>query len=195
METKLKIAKGMCFSALALCGVDISSSLYMDAKHAVTAEIHERWVDGFSAVASRMGFEPKTPPLPLMDAKRLVVKAAVSEGINPDLALAVWQHESKGNQFAESHAGAMGHMQIMPVNAVRLCGYQSSKELWDERKNITCGVRYLAQLLRDNKWDVERALRSYNGGPKCAGGCQSAENMAYPGKVLKELAKNVEGEA
>lgn len=193
METKLKIAKGLCFSALALCGVDISSTLYVDAKTAVTTEIHERWVAGFKSVATKMGYAPKVVISPI-DARKKVIKASVENGVNPDLMLAQWQVESRGDRLAQSPAGAIGHMQIMPVNAVKLCGYKHSVELFDEDKNIACGVRFMASLLRDYKWDVPSALKAYNGGPKCVAN-RCAESEAYVKLVLSELAKNVKGEA
>lgn len=194
MEYKTKIAKWMCATALTVCGVDITSTAYVSAKQEVTGVIEHKLDVGFRALANRMGYAPKVAPMPEKTAKEKVVHAAVKYGVNPDLALAVWQVESRGNQFAESSAGAIGHMQIMPVNAVKLCGYKHSAELYDEDKNIDCGVRYVAELMRQYRWDVTKALRNYNAGTSCAKAERCEAGDEYVRLVMAALAKNVNGE-
>lgn len=192
MGIRTRLAKGVVVSCLALCGVDLTSEVYVSTKRAVEVELSEKFNSGFARVARAMGYAP-APVYDEKTARQKVIKAAVRNGINPDLALALWRVESRGDQFAVSPAGAIGHMQIMPVNAVKLCGYKHSAELYDEDKNINCGVRFLAQLLRDYNWNVPNALRAYNGGPRCAnGGCKESDQ--YVRLVLAELAKNVVSE-
>ena len=50
-------------------------------------------------------------------ARALIIRAAQEEGVDPNLALAVAEQESGGNQEAVSPAGAIGVMQLMPATA------------------------------------------------------------------------------
>lgn len=194
MDFRAKAVKWMLVSAVTVTGVDITSTTYVEAKRAASEAVTARLQNGFKVVASRMGYAPKVAPMPEKTAKQKVVHAAVKYGVNPDLALAVWQVESRGNQFAESSAGAIGHMQIMPINAVKLCGYKHSAELYDEDKNIDCGVRYVAELMRQYRWDVTKALRNYNAGTACAKAEECKAGDDYVRLVMAALAKNVNGE-
>lgn len=191
---KFWLAKCLTMGALSISLFDISSTYYIEAKTHILAVTQTAALDEFRAIATRMGWEPKKPPLTKLQAKDIVIREAVADGVNPDLALALWQWESRGDQYAVSPVGAIGHMQIMPVNAVKLCGYKKSAELYDEEKNIKCGVRFFAELLRQYKWNVNRALRAYNGGGNCTefGACKESEEHARG--VLMLLAKNVAGE-
>jgi len=80
------------------------------------------------------------------------------------LVRAVIRQESAFNPHAVSKVGAVGLMQVMPVNARKL-GF-SPEQLLDPRLNILAGVRLLAALLRHYEGDVIAALTAYNSGPK-----------------------------
>jgi soluble lytic murein transglycosylase-like protein len=96
-----------------------------------------------------------------MDAsiQSAIVQMAQSLGVDPDLALAVAQQESGGNQSALSSAGAIGIFQLMPATAAAL-GVNPS----DPMQNIQGGLTYLAQQLA-TFGDVSQALAAYNWGP------------------------------
>jgi soluble lytic murein transglycosylase-like protein len=80
-------------------------------------------------------------------------------GVDPNLARAVMQCESGGNERVVSRAGAIGLMQLMPGTARAL-----GVDPWDPSRNIEGGVKYLAQMTERYDGDLERALAAYNAG-------------------------------
>lgn len=84
--------------------------------------------------------------------------------IPPSFVRAVIRQESDFNPRALSRAGAIGLMQVLPINAQRL-GF-TPEALWRPAENILAGVRLLAVLLRHYQGDVISALVAYNGRPR-----------------------------
>ena len=81
------------------------------------------------------------------------------------LLLGVIQTESEFNRKARSPVGARGFMQLMPATAALLKGRRlSAEEIIDAEINITLGVRYLNEMIRE-MGSVEKALLAYNAGP------------------------------
>ena len=81
------------------------------------------------------------------------------------LLLGVIQTESEFNRKARSPVGARGFMQLMPATAALLKGRRlSAEELIDAETNITLGVRYINEMIRE-MGSVEKALLAYNAGP------------------------------
>lgn len=81
------------------------------------------------------------------------------------LLMGVIQTESEFNRRARSRVGARGFMQLMPATAALLQGRRLSKEeITDADTNITLGVRYLNEMIRE-MGSVEKALLAYNAGP------------------------------
>lgn len=115
----------------------------------------------------------------LQDVQRVYVVPAA-------LVKAVIQTESAWNPRALSSCGAIGLMQVMPFNAVKL-GLDDEKQLWVPRLNILAGVRLLAALLRHYEGDVVAALVAYNAGPRTkeAGVPSNGETPAYVVSILK----------
>ncbi len=110
--------------------------------------------------------------LPAADVGRLVAAiAAESEryGIPPSLVLGVIQIESGFYNFAVSHKGAMGLMQLMPETGRSLAGqlgipWRGPETLFDPLVNVRLGIHYLAWLeARFGRMEV--ALAAYNWGP------------------------------
>ncbi|MCB1305053.1 MAG: transglycosylase SLT domain-containing protein [Leptospiraceae bacterium] len=98
------------------------------------------------------------------DYSALYVQAGATYGIDPDIVQAVAEIESAHNPYAVSSSGARGLMQLMPRTAAWHCkiyGY----ELHDARKNVFCGVSYLAYLNRKMKGSLPLVLASYYTGP------------------------------
>ena len=81
------------------------------------------------------------------------------DDLDPLLVHAVIQVESGYNQYAISHAGAQGLMQLMPATA-RSLGVRNS---FDVEENIRAGVRHLKDLKETFK-DDRLALAAYNAG-------------------------------
>ena len=103
---------------------------------------------------------------------------------------AVMDHESVGDQYALSKKGAIGLMQVMPTNAA-FCGLRVG-ELYDEKKNISCGVKLLADAMRRHHNDPFLAVQDYNGGPDCVGGYHESikckESAAEAKDVLRRMS-------
>ena len=91
---------------------------------------------------------------------RLIFDAGAREGVDPRFIHAVIWQESKYKIEAESHAGAVGLMQLMPATAERFgCTDRS-----DPAANIAAGTKYLKWLLKRFEGNVALALAGYNAG-------------------------------
>lgn len=97
-------------------------------------------------------------PKPFQDA---VSEASQTYGVPVALINAVIRQESAFNPNAKSPVGAEGLMQLMPATA-KAYGCTNSA---DPRQNIMAGTRFLGDLLKKYKGDVELALAGYNAGP------------------------------
>ena len=111
--------------------------------------------------------------------------------ITPEVVLAVMLRESGAKWISLSSCGAIGLMQIHPVNVDELhkAGIiedADPNELWDYRANITAGVFKLFSYARNVK-SLDRALARYNAGP----GNESAGRM-YAKRVIS-LSREIEG--
>ena len=114
---------------------------------------------------------------------QLVQEAAAKYNVDPKLVSAVAEVESGGNQLAESAAGAIGVMQLMPDTAASL-----GVNPYDERQNVEGGAKYLRQMLDTFGGNVEKAIAAYNAGPRAVqeyGGVPPyRETEDYVDKVL-----------
>ena len=71
--------------------------------------------------------------------------------------------ESAFNPEAQSPAGAIGLMQVMPANYKR-CGLPHRAKLWNERINAECGkLKSFREELATYKGNLINALKAYNG--------------------------------
>ena len=108
--------------------------------------------------------EPVDPWADLPSEKRriaeLVVQAAPSYAIDPQLALAIVAAESNFQPDARSVKDARGVMQLIDKTATRF----SVKNRWDARDNIRGGLEYLRWLLAYYEGDVPLAVAAYNSG-------------------------------
>jgi len=93
-----------------------------------------------------------------------VQAASRKYNVPPELILAFMAQESRGNPRAVSSVGAVGLMQVMPRIAKRLCGY-SQEDLFDPVKNIDCGTRLIAYLMRRVE-TITDVIASYYAGEK-----------------------------
>ena len=85
------------------------------------------------------------------------------------LVCAIIRQESQFNPAAESNAGAIGLMQIMPQTATHVTGKRANwnQLLHDPLTNLDIGQRYLCQLLDSEDVGDNLVLMAvaYNGGP------------------------------
>ena len=142
---------------------------------------------------------PVTPPvLPVIvaeDPRELVTKAALRQGLPPELLHSIAQVESGYRQDAVSPKGAMGIMQLMPRTAKEL-----QADPADAAENVDAGARYLRELLLkylDDPNQLRMALAAYNAGPGAVdrfnGVPPYRETLQYVQKVLDRRRKLTSG--
>ncbi len=117
--------------------------------------------------------------------EKLVVLYATRAGLDPDLVASVMRHESAGDPETVSEAGAVGLMQIMPLEA-GFTWRPSTTALRDPAINIYRGTQILSQVIGDAKGDLRSALGAYNGG---WGGYAHKTPQDYAGWVLADYAR------
>lgn len=105
--------------------------------------------------------------------------AANKYNVDPRWLKAIAAGESSWDQNAVSKAGAKGLMQVMPGN------FQPGENPFDPHDNIMAGARVFSWAMQSANGDLEEALRYYNGGSRRG----SAENMAYPGRIMEKYAE------
>jgi soluble lytic murein transglycosylase-like protein len=93
-----------------------------------------------------------------------VFDAALSEGIDPELAFRLVRLESEFNPRAKSPVGAIGLTQLMPSTAVQYRKGVTVQDLYDRDTNLRIGFKYLRNLMRLYGGNVELALVAYNRG-------------------------------
>ncbi|HEV2125385.1 MAG TPA: lytic transglycosylase domain-containing protein [Chloroflexota bacterium] len=110
---------------------------------------------------------------------RQVLEEAKQEGriwgaataLNDDLLLAMMEQESGGDPTAESWAGALGLLQLMPETYAELIHGNpalvdsiSRDEIVDPVWNVRAGVRYMAWALQAHRGNLYWSVASYNAG-------------------------------
>lgn len=80
--------------------------------------------------------------------------------VDPNLVLAVIKAESNFNPNVVSSAGAMGLMQLMPIN----CKEDGVSDPFNIEENIRGGVKQLRGHIDRYNGDIEMALMGYNAG-------------------------------
>jgi soluble lytic murein transglycosylase-like protein len=116
--------------------------------------------------------------------------AARANQLEAALIHAVISAESGYNPFARSRKGAAGLMQLMPETARR---YGVTNRL-DPAQNISGGARYLRDLVRMFKNDLQLALAAYNAGESAVVRYGNhippfAETMTYVPRVMTYYKK------
>jgi soluble lytic murein transglycosylase-like protein len=94
---------------------------------------------------------------------KVIYDIAIRHSINPHLVAALIHVESAFNARAVSPMGAYGLMQLLPETARRF-GVTRKKDLFNPKKNLEAGVRYLKWLTDRFGGDAEKILAAYNAG-------------------------------
>ncbi len=94
---------------------------------------------------------------------QIIYDIAIRHSINPHLVAALIHVESAFNARAVSPKGAYGLMQLLPETARRF-GLNKKKDLFDPKKNLEAGVRYLEWLTTRFDGDAQKILAAYNAG-------------------------------
>jgi hypothetical protein len=110
------------------------------------------------------------------------------------LVKAIIHHESGGNPYAYSDAGAKGMMQLMPKTAKSL----GVTNIYDKGQNIKAGTKYIGQLITKYDGDIRKALIAYNWGPGNVAkyGIDKAPSVSkqYADNIMR-MTKDLEGKA
>ena len=114
----------------------------------------------------------------------LILGASQRHGVPATLIKAVCLAESGMNPNAQSHAGAMGLMQLMPATAASL----GVADPWDPYQSIDGGTRYLAKLIERFGPEYRLVAAGYNAGPgnvkKYGGVPPFKETQVYVERVI-----------
>jgi tetratricopeptide (TPR) repeat protein len=116
---------------------------------------------GFLGILSPLGAKLIFP----VDFFDLIQKYADTSKLDPILVLSLIKQESAFASEANSSAGAVGLMQLMPSTAAELDKKVASADLLDPEKNISIGTKYLKKLLTKFDGNIVLALAAYNAGP------------------------------
>lgn len=115
---------------------------------------------------------------------------ASANNLDPALVSSVINAESRYDPNAESSAGALGLMQLLPSTANWLAGVElSEEEIKEPNTNISLGCRYLAQLINQFS-DLSCALAAYNAGPSKVSGWLSDPELSADGTTLQNIPFN-----
>ena len=109
-------------------------------------------------------------PLPYKD---LVTRHAKKYGVESALIYAIMRQESYFTPYANSPAGAMGLMQLMPATASRTAKqfslrYKNKKDLFDGPKNIQLGSAHIKKLHQQFNSHPALVIAAYNAGKTAA---------------------------
>jgi hypothetical protein len=119
---------------------------------------------------------------------QLISDTAVRHRIDPLLLHAVIKQESAYKQFARSHVGAQGLMQIMPGTGAML-GVRR-EHLNDPATNVDAGARLLRKLAIQYNGNFDLVLAAYNAGP---GAVAKYGNRIPPYRETQDYVKKVMG--
>ena len=118
----------------------------------------------------------------------LLIRAALEQGLEPELVRSVARAESGFHQDAISVKGAVGLMQLMPATALALGVDAKLAE-----QNAQGGAKFLRELLLRYRGDAALALAAYNAGPgaveRYKGVPPYLETRRYIVRVLAEYAR------
>lgn len=121
---------------------------------------------------------------------RPYLDVAKESGIDVSLVYAVAKAESGFNEEAQSRAGAVGLMQLMPATAEFICRTNGvtfeAERLKEGEYNLTLGVMYLRYLL--DRFSAEQtALAAYNAGEGVVAGWLKRREYSEDGKTLMDI--------
>lgn len=99
------------------------------------------------------------------DLSAAIYDMAVAERIHPALGFQLVRVESRFKSGARSHKGAIGYTQVRIGTARGYLPELTEEHLEDRDVNLRIGFRYLRDMLKRFKGDLDLALVAYNRGP------------------------------
>lgn len=150
-------------------------------KQAISAA--DSFEDRFEAEVWLIDMSNRLKPFINDDEKRVTLLKqvhyeATKAELRPELVLAVIEVESRFDNFAISHAGARGLMQVMPFWLKEIG--RPDDNLFDMKTNLRIGCTILRHYMDKEKGDLTHALARYNG---------SLYSHRYTSKVFRALDK------
>jgi len=91
---------------------------------------------------------------------KIILREAKKNHIQPELVAAVIKQESKFKPHAQSSAGALGLMQLLP----RTGHWMGARNLLNPSENIAAGAKYLRYLHDKFDGNVKKIIAAYNAG-------------------------------
>lgn len=109
-------------------------------------------------------------PTPYQDT---ILENAKKNGVDPALIYAIIRQESYFTPYANSHAGAIGLMQLLPTTATKTAkqfslDYNGKDDLLDSKRNIQLGSAHIRKLYEQLGAHPALVIAAYNAGKKAA---------------------------
>lgn len=119
------------------------------------------------------------------DMKRLIIKIASEEGVDPAIALAIAEQESGFNPNARNKSSKEDSMGMFQINTKAHPDYKGG---FNPEANTRYAVRMIKNLLQKTNGNIPQAMAAYNGG---WGGKNSTQAQRYAKQAFGRISKYV----
>jgi hypothetical protein len=117
------------------------------------------------------------------DMKKLIIKIASEEGIDPAIALAIAEQESGFNPNARNKSSREDSMGMFQINTKAHPDYKGG---FNPEANTRYAVRMIKNLLQKTNGNIPQAMAAYNGG---WGGKNSTQAQRYAKQAFGRIGK------
>lgn len=117
------------------------------------------------------------------DMKRLIIKIASEEGIDPAIALAIAEQESGFNPNARNKSSREDSMGMFQINTKAHPDYKGG---FNPEANTRYAVRMIKNLLQKTNGNIPQTMAAYNGG---WGGKNSTQAQRYAKQAFGRIGK------
>lgn len=117
------------------------------------------------------------------DMKRLIIKIASEEGVDPAIALAIAEQESGFNPNARNKSSREDSMGMFQINTKAHPDYKGG---YNPEANTRYAVRMIKNLLQKTNGNIPQAMAAYNGG---WGGKNSTQAQNYAKQAFGRIGK------
>lgn len=117
------------------------------------------------------------------DMKRLIIKIASEEGVDPAIALAIAEQESGFNPNARNKSNVEDSMGMFQINTKAHPDYKGG---YNPEANTRYAVRLIKNLLKKSNGNIQQAMAAYNGG---WGGKNSRQAQNYAKQAYGKIGK------